>query len=225
MGDSASRSLSGSSLRGWEHEREGTGQADPRPADPFRSRAASDELRRDRTGLSSTAPPAPGPASADATQGALRLGEVVAPSSVSRVPRSSADPIPLRTTDNAKRYSRDDMLKAGDGSTAPPPSGLEKRYPELRPSPAPRGAAEDQSRTTGVPSGPGSKTYLVRSGDNIYDIARRELGKASRWRELYDLNKDRLGTQSLDLTPGTQLLLPDADPGAMSQRQGFGSRR
>jgi nucleoid-associated protein YgaU len=71
----------------------------------------------------------------------------------------------------------------------------------------------------------GRRTYVVQEGDTLYDIARRELGKAARWSEIYDLNKDLISNHWLDLAPGTQILLPDAGPGTVSQRPGVGSLR
>ena len=39
----------------------------------------------------------------------------------------------------------------------------------------------------------GGRTYTVASGDTLFSIARYELGKASRWAEIYDMNRDVLG--------------------------------
>lgn len=36
---------------------------------------------------------------------------------------------------------------------------------------------------------PKYKTYKVKSGDCLYNIAKRELGNSSRWKEIYNLNK------------------------------------
>ncbi len=36
---------------------------------------------------------------------------------------------------------------------------------------------------------PKSKTYKVKSGDCLYNIAKRELGNSNRWKEIYNLNK------------------------------------
>ncbi len=127
---------------------------------------------------------------------------------------------------NDKKYPREDKLKSGDVILAPAAAELEKLYPELCPSPARRNPTESQPRTAIAPSRPGGgRAYVVQEGDTVYDIARQELGKASRWREIYDLNKDILGKQSLDPAPGTQILLPDDSPGVVSQRPGAGSRR
>ncbi|MCR4414253.1 MAG: LysM peptidoglycan-binding domain-containing protein, partial [Thermoguttaceae bacterium] len=54
----------------------------------------------------------------------------------------------------------------------------------------------------------GGRVYVVREGDTLYDIARTELGKASRWGEIYDLNWNQLGNRLDGLTPGMKLVLP-----------------
>lgn len=64
-------------------------------------------------------------------------------------------------------------------------------------------------------TGSARRVYIVREGDTLYDIARNELGKASRWGEIYDLNWDQLGNRVDGLVPGMKLLLPeDAEPPA-----------
>jgi nucleoid-associated protein YgaU len=54
-------------------------------------------------------------------------------------------------------------------------------------------------------------TYTVAEGDSVYDIARYELGKAARWVEIYDLNRDILGNDLEHLVPGTEIIIPDLD--------------
>lgn len=129
----------------------------------------------------------------------------------------------------ANPKKREDSLKAGDVILAPTTSELATRYPDLCPNTAPRGVPESRPRMASTPSVPsgqgGGRAYVVQPGDNIYEVARQELGKASRWREIYDLNKDVVGTQSLELTPGTRLLLPDASSATLSQRNDSGQRR
>ncbi len=61
--------------------------------------------------------------------------------------------------------------------------------------------------------------YVVREGDTLFDVAKFELGKASRWVEIYELNRDILGQQFDYLTPGMQLVLPNNQPGGtLTQR-------
>lgn len=53
------------------------------------------------------------------------------------------------------------------------------------------------------------RPYKVKAGDTLFDIARYELGKASRWSEIFQINQPRLGDGLDYLAPGMDLLLPD----------------
>jgi nucleoid-associated protein YgaU len=57
--------------------------------------------------------------------------------------------------------------------------------------------------------GIGRRTYVVEQGDTLMDVARRQLGKASRWAEIYELNRDKLGEDHDYLVPGMQLAMPE----------------
>lgn len=48
----------------------------------------------------------------------------------------------------------------------------------------------------------------VKAGDSLSAIAARELGDASRWREIYNLNKDVVGANPDLIHPGQQLRMP-----------------
>ena len=70
------------------------------------------------------------------------------------------------------------------------------------------------------------RTYKVNSDDTLFDIARYELGKASRWVEIYELNRDVLGDDCDLITPGTVLVLPDdGRPDVLAEPQNSGFRR
>ncbi len=56
-------------------------------------------------------------------------------------------------------------------------------------------------------AGPG--TYVVRSGDTFYGIARDLLGSADRWKELLELNTDVVDGDPMKLRPGQVLELPE----------------
>ncbi len=61
----------------------------------------------------------------------------------------------------------------------------------------------------GMPGGSsGAAQYVVRRDDSLWTIAARELGDASRWRELYALNRKAVGSDPSYLLPGTVLRLP-----------------
>ncbi|MCL2119211.1 MAG: hypothetical protein FWH27_12370 [Planctomycetaceae bacterium] len=90
---------------------------------------------------------------------------------------------------------------------------------------SPRYSAQTQTLqgVQSVPQQPGSQmaatqpvsngqasVYIVQPGDNIYKIAKQELGNVRRYREIYDLNRDRIPIGQDTLTAGMELLLPTA---------------
>ena len=66
-----------------------------------------------------------------------------------------------------------------------------------------RGASE----TTAPAAAPASRTYTVVAGDSLSKIAQRELGDASRWRAIYDANRDKIDDPDL-IHPGQVLTMP-----------------
>lgn len=52
------------------------------------------------------------------------------------------------------------------------------------------------------------KTYTVKAGDTLSDIAQSEMGDANRWRELYAANKDAVGDNPHMIHPGLKLEIP-----------------
>lgn len=54
---------------------------------------------------------------------------------------------------------------------------------------------------------PQSGTYTVVKGDCLIRIAKKQLGDAGRWREIYDLNRDQISNPNL-IYPGQVLTLP-----------------
>jgi nucleoid-associated protein YgaU len=115
---------------------------------------------------------------------------------------------------NANMGTDEERLKPGELILAPLVAELEKAYPGLCPRASRREAqqSQGQNRTSAVAlrgAARGGRTYTVVEGDTLFNIARYELGKASRWAEIYDLNRDVLGKDFNYLTPGTQLSLPE----------------
>ena len=53
-----------------------------------------------------------------------------------------------------------------------------------------------------------TKTYTVKSGDTLSDIAQSEMGDATRWPELYAANKDAIGKNPDMIHPGLELTIP-----------------
>jgi len=209
------------STGGWENDTDrGLPANSPRPADPLRNRFSSAGGHRDSTGLGGTSlgvgiPPAPGSPAAGGEKGMLNSGGLTIPSAASRAPLGPSSANPLRDRDSGTLGTQVASSPTAFGGVANFDAG--SRF-------APR-ATDNRTPAASVPSlSGGRRVYVVQEGDNLYDIARRELGKALRWTEIYELNKEVLGKQSLDVAVGTRLILPDDGP-AMSQRNDSGSRR
>jgi nucleoid-associated protein YgaU len=112
---------------------------------------------------------------------------------------------------NRERFPNPNLIDPGDEVATPDVAVLEQNYPKLCPKRrnVPNEPAEGAMRLASNPrSARGGRTYLVREGDTLFDIAKHELGKANRWREIYDLNQGQLGEDFNYLSPGTELLLP-----------------
>jgi len=154
------------------------------------------------------------------------------PSGPSAMPNlgSSPGPNPLRSSSPAGAAVSSPSPAPSPLSALPPSSGVSVRPPDpspstLNPPSARTNPPEALAPNGGSPLKSGRRTYVVQNGDTLYDIARQQLGKASRWREIYELNKDLINTRWLDLEPGTQLLLPDAASESLTERPGVGSLR
>jgi len=53
--------------------------------------------------------------------------------------------------------------------------------------------------------------HMVERGDNLWNIAKDNLGSGSRWTEIYDLNKDVIGSNPDLIYSGTDLKLPGTE--------------
>jgi nucleoid-associated protein YgaU len=53
----------------------------------------------------------------------------------------------------------------------------------------------------------GRKTYTVRAGDTLTRIAAAQLNDMNRWKEIWDLNRDRVANENL-IYPRLVLLMP-----------------
>lgn len=53
-----------------------------------------------------------------------------------------------------------------------------------------------------------AKTYKVKKGDCLYNIAKSQLGDSSRWKEIYNLNKSVIGGNPNLIYPGQVFTLP-----------------
>lgn len=130
---------------------------------------------------------------------------------------------------NAKRHPETKRLNVGDTILAPTKEELQEAYPELCPKPSHVLAARRRAMAASTTAGKfgGNRVYVVEEGDTLYDIARIELGRADRWVEIYQLNREMLGDDFDYLAPGTRLVLPNEaqPPSSVTNRPGTGYQR
>lgn len=55
---------------------------------------------------------------------------------------------------------------------------------------------------------PVPKTYVVKSGDTLWKIAKKELGNGNKYSAIYEANKDIIGPDPNKIFPGQKLVLP-----------------
>lgn len=96
----------------------------------------------------------------------------------------------------------------GPGAQPPTPPA-EPTQPSQPTEPAQPAPAPPQEPAPPKPTDPGYQTYTVRSGDTLSGIAQATLGDGSRWREIYELNKNAIGSNPNVIIPGTMLKLPE----------------
>jgi nucleoid-associated protein YgaU len=81
-----------------------------------------------------------------------------------------------------------------------------KRKPDF--SNVQSGSSSTARRPAGGSSTP-HRTYVVKPGDTLSEIAEREYGDAGQWRRIYDANRDTIEDPDL-IHPGDTLKLPSA---------------
>ncbi|MEE2705806.1 MAG: LysM peptidoglycan-binding domain-containing protein [Planctomycetota bacterium] len=118
---------------------------------------------------------------------------------------------------NDARHPRSDRIAVGDEILVPTESELRSKYPQLCPRPRKRGYAN----ITASAAARGGRTYEVRKGDTLFDIARYELGQASRWIDIYKLNQHLLTDDFNFIKPGMKLILPERQAPANVQQERF----
>lgn len=57
-------------------------------------------------------------------------------------------------------------------------------------------------------SAPNKERYAVEKGDSLWNIAKKQLGDGTRWKEIYALNKDTIGDSPSLIYPRQVLKLP-----------------
>jgi nucleoid-associated protein YgaU len=126
---------------------------------------------------------------------------------------------------NRANLPRSDRLAVGIKIAVPQVGELAQKYPSLCPKERRSALVKPRAvRATATMPGAGGDVYVVQEGDTLFDIARYELGKASRWAEIYGLNRDTLGEDFDYLQPGVELRLPPKTRAAETISRGRESR-
>ncbi|UCF33104.1 MAG: LysM peptidoglycan-binding domain-containing protein [Phycisphaerales bacterium] len=112
---------------------------------------------------------------------------------------------------NQRVLGSPDELKVGDELILPPVPGFGD--PSLSQDRGPRPSAEpDASEQSGKEDPPEERFrwYQVKEKDRYASIAREQLGDERRWREIYELNKDKFPDANV-IRPGVRIKLPVVD--------------
>jgi len=90
-------------------------------------------------------------------------------------------------------------VKGGSGSSIPR-TGSE----------TPRADFSDVSGggTSTAPSPSTGTTYTVKSGDSLSKIAKAQYGDGSKWKRIYEANRDKIKNPDL-IYPGQEFIIPD----------------
>lgn len=83
---------------------------------------------------------------------------------------------------------------------APPPAN-----DTYQPAPAVTGNDYNTGEETLAPAG--GRTHTVQKGDTLYSLARKYYNNQSRWRDIYNANRDRISNPD-KLRIGTELVIP-----------------
>ncbi len=134
---------------------------------------------------------------------------------------------------NADLVTDPSKLPLGTRLKVPPPEVLEAQFPQMFVRREPHSfpitpAGGPRNADSQLPSGlflnhERQPIYRVGGDDTLSEIARRHLGRASRWQEILDLNRDRLQNPQ-DLPIGMILRLP-ADASQVPLSPGLPSSR
>ncbi|MEZ6235000.1 MAG: LysM domain-containing protein [Phycisphaerales bacterium] len=108
-------------------------------------------------------------------------------------------------------------IPAREGTASATPAATPAATPTATPSTPPantRPQTQTQAQPTPQPQRPAqpdrSRTYTVARGDTLGDISMSQLGTSRRWREIYELNRDRIDDPN-HVPAGTVLVLPSSN--------------
>ena len=100
-------------------------------------------------------------------------------------------------------------MRPGTRLEIPSTTELERLYPRMLPGVRTASATRiDTRQPSGLYIDSNSRpVYRVGSADSLSRVAQRHLGRASRWTEIYDMNRDKLASPT-SIRPGMLLAMP-----------------
>ena len=102
--------------------------------------------------------------------------------------------------------SKDDFELESEWMKKKPAKPPKERAPKETPV-LPLEAMEPAEPAPVAPTPEGPRIYVVQKGDTLSQISREVYGNASRWREIYEANRDRIEDPNL-IRPGWRLRIP-----------------
>lgn len=85
------------------------------------------------------------------------------------------------------------------------PAGSTPSAPDANKTPKVKKGADAAAKESPKPSG--KKVHVVKEGESLWKIAKEELGSGSRWKEIYEVNKDVLASPEA-VHKGIRLRIP-----------------
>jgi nucleoid-associated protein YgaU len=157
------------------------------------------------------APPAPVPAE----EGAATATAAEAVADAAAAPQAGAPPAEaFGMPSSAGSVADSGPVASGAPAPAPAPTASVTAAPASDIGPV--GAATVPAPGTAAAQAP-ARTYTIRSGDTLEEIARRELGDGQRWRAIVDANP---GLDPKALKIGRSIVLPEGGSVATSSAGG-----
>ena len=113
---------------------------------------------------------------------------------------------------NARRIGDPNKMRPGMKVIVPQTDALEQQYPDLFRRVATSGSGGVRGPSPKLPAGmflgsQGAPMYRVGASDSLTLISQKHLGRATRWVQIYELNRHQLKSPN-DLPIGTVLRLP-----------------
>ena len=110
-----------------------------------------------------------------------------------------AEPVEVKTEEKAEKTSGPAAQAPAAEETQPAPVLV----PEQAAKPEPAPAAKEEKKVT-LPC-----DHVVRTGDNLWSLARKYYGTGAKWKLIFDANKASLKNENF-LEPGKVLKIPAA---------------